>query len=313
MLLLLAVKTFAEVGSTMNLGIHVINNSDISNESVEYLKDRIGAILSQNGINSALHTVRFYIVAKPTVVSRSVTNGEPSMVSNKITITYRIGDVIDNHIFATFTESYHGVGQSEEKAWMNALTKVSNNQHFTSQLQTAKKDISNYYDRQSASLIDIAKSQAQTNNYDAALATLSVIPPNVKNYELVCNAIVDIYRSKCVFQNEQALLLAKRSWATSPNIDGAKAVCRELSGIESPSLDVLKQMDELYSKIERSLGLQDKREFELLKQKIANEQELAIHNADNEATLWSTAIQLGYDFLNRQVKPINIISSLFTW
>ena len=311
-LLLWSAKSVANVGSLLNLAIHV-TGSDIPTESVEYLKNKIAVILSENNFNSALNSDRFFIVAKPAIISKSITNGEPSMVSNKVSITFRIADVIDNRVFLTFTQTYHGVGQSEQKAWINALTKVKNTPQIANQLTTVKSEITAFYNRQSIELIGIALSQAQENEYEAALATLAVIPNSVKNYDSVRKAIVEIYQSKCAHQNAQALLTAKNSWATSPNQEGALMVCSELSKIVSPSSEVLQQMDDLYSQIGRSIEVQNTREFELMRQKLANEHELALHEADNETSLWSTAIQLGYDFLSRQIQPINILSSIFTW
>lgn len=311
-LLFWTIKSIAEVGSTMNLGIHVIG-SDIPEESAEYLKYRIAGLLSENGINTAVQSDRFFIVAKPKVISKSITSGEPTMVSNKIAITYHIGDAIDNRVFSTLIQTYHGVGQSEQKAWMNAVSKVKSTPQISEKLTIVKNEITDYFEKQSATLIAIAESQAQANEYDAALATLSSIPTTIANYNNVRKTIVEIYKERCDYLNAQSLLAAKNSWVSGQNREGANKACKELSNIVSPSPEVLSQMVELYSQMEKCIEIQDAREYELLRQQKANEQELAIHQADNETALWRDAIQLGCDLLCRQAKPINILSSFFTW
>lgn len=307
-----ATHLLASVGSTMNLGIYVVD-SDMPQECKQFLKDRISSILSDNDINSALSSNRFFIVAKPTVVSKRTTAGNPIMISEKISISFRIGDAVDNRIFTSFNIDCHGVGQSELKAWMNALSQLKNGPNFVSQFRKAKTDISAYYDSQSDNLIDLALSQAKTNDYDAALATLAVIPTSVSNYLNVRNALIKIYQEKCNYSNNQLILAAKNVWTSSPNSDGGTEACRYLGAIKNPSKIQAEQIDTLYNQISKRLEILDSREYELLKQQIKNAHELELHQSENETELWSIAIKLGSEILCRQNKPINILTSFFNW
>lgn len=307
-----SLRSIAGVGQAMNLGIHIIP-SEMPNDCVTYLNDKLASILSANKINTSFSSDRFFIVAKPTIVSKTISEGEPTIVSLKISITYRIGDAIDNRVFTAFTQTIHGAGVNELKSWMSALTKIKNDTIFASHLGEVKVDMTAYYDNQANILIKQSFSQAQNNEYDAALATLSLIPSAINNYDKVQQALVDIYKEKCSFNNTQSLLSAKNIWAASRDRNGALQACNKLSEIISPSQNVLQQMEELYTQMGKYIDMQDAREYELLKQKIANEHELALHAADNEASLLAKAIQLGYDFLCNQIKPLNIINSFFNW
>lgn len=302
----------SEVGNYMNLSIHIIE-TNIPPEYSDFLKDKISVLLSENGINSALSSNRFFIVAKPMIISQSITDSEPSMVSNKISITFRIGDVVENRVFSTFSQTYHGVGKSEQKAWSNAFAKIRSTPEISYILNSAKEQITAYYNKQSQELIKKAKAQAKSNDFDAALATLSTIPIYIDNYDEVRKTIVEIYLAKCDNHNEKALLSAKNYWASSQDREGATKACDVLSTITAPSSDIVAQANSLMSKIEKGISSLDKKEYELVQQKIANEHDLKIHEADNELALWTTAIQVGYDILCRQTTPTSILSTILTW
>lgn len=163
--------------SDFKLDVYVAENSDLGNAGVKFIETRLLAAISKFGISGSGANPRFFIGPVVNLLSKNITSTSPTKYLMNYEITLLAVDAINQTKFASYTFTSKGVGDSPDKACINAFTNEKFQQkEFYEFLKEAETKILNYYNKNCDVLIAEAEGEAKLRNYSSAYTILNNIP-----------------------------------------------------------------------------------------------------------------------------------------
>ena len=255
--------TICSFGQTDQLYISVVQpeRSEISAEAGKQLERKMTQLLTANGISSQDANNRFVITAKVDITSKDILPSTPQRISEKMDLTFLIGDVVENKIFETITISLIGIGINENKAFIAAINQVKPQKaELTEFLARAKNKIVEYYAVRCSQIIQQAQKLASGNEYDEAIYQLMQIP-DICDCAKECQDLMIEYTIK---RNDaiaaQLYNEAKVRWAASPTQQGASEVADIIAKIPVNTSSESK-VNSLINTINKKLRDDEKRQW----------------------------------------------------
>lgn len=341
--LLFALSSIVQ-GQTSHIYISVVqpDRNEIPSEAGKQLERKMIQLLTSNGISSQDANNRFVITAKADITSKDIVASTPQRVSEKIDLTFIVGDMVENKIFETVTIPLIGIGTNENKAFISAINQVKPQKaELVEFLEHAKRKIVDYYAVRCSQIIKDAQKLASANNFDEAIYQLMQVP-DICDCSKECQNLMIEYTIKR--NNAIAAQLyneAKARWAASPTSEGASEVADVIARIPAGTSSQ-KNIDALIKSINNKLREDEKREWAFkMKQyndaqkkekreyqlrvdkQIADNQmkreELdarKLHEAEEQATrrnMIDAAKSIGLGFVNNLPKSITYIKNVMSW
>ncbi|MDE6397663.1 MAG: hypothetical protein K2K84_10370, partial [Muribaculaceae bacterium] len=102
----------------------VVANDQIPEKAKQSLTTKMDQILTQNGFGASTKMDRFVMLAKCNVLEKDIAPTTPPRISQKIEVTFILGDILDNHIFSSISFELKGLGTNETKAWQTAFNNL---------------------------------------------------------------------------------------------------------------------------------------------------------------------------------------------
>lgn len=264
--------------------------NEIPQEAAQQLENRMHQLITANGIADTDPNGRFVITAKSFIVTKDIIGGAPQRISQKIDFTFVIGDIIENKVFESYTFSAIGIGINENKAYINAITKMkTNSPQFTSFVDKAKEKIIQYYAARCEQIILEAKQQAANHDYQQAIYQLMQVPNICDCAERCQTLMIEYYDAYTEFTATELLNEAKSKWASSPNADGAAMAADVIAQIPAGT-KVQSDLDALIAEINQKLREDEKREWAFKMKQYEDEQarqkrEFALRKQQQEADI----------------------------
>lgn len=312
LLSLFALNLYSNATSGIAINVYVPESTALQSESRGYLVDRVSQLLSDNNILGKNYSDRFYLISKVHVVEKKVVEGMPQRISQKIEITYKVGDAVDNIIYSTFSQTYIGIGTNETKSQINAFSQIKSNSSYTTFLNEAKERITEYYSQRCGSIIQEAKLCAQNKEYSKAIYNLSLIPYGVVCYNDGLALMKTLYSEKTEYENLTLLNKAQQVWSSNLNKEGAQKAISYLEQMKADQKNQ-KEIQELLASINAKLQANEAKEWEFMLKQYEYEQALKQQQEQNESDILGTCIQLGFEFLSNNFQPINLIENILLW
>ncbi|MDE6553888.1 MAG: hypothetical protein K2K98_13165 [Muribaculaceae bacterium] len=252
----------------------VVIGEGVPEASKKLLVSKMEQAMLQYGLGSMDHADRFVMLAKCNVLQKDVAPTTPPRISQKVEVTFIIGDVIENKTFASESMNLSGIGINETKAWQTAINGIkSSNPIFSTIFEHAYDKISMYYLENCTNIIDNARTLALTGNYDGAIATLMATPEICYEcYEKAMKAAVEIYQDKIDKEGTELLSKAKHAWAVSQDEKGADQAIAYLNEI-SVSSSSFADAEKLAALITEKVSSDKEREWQLKLQQYKDELE----------------------------------------
>ena len=182
------------------------------------LKNKLSKIATMNGLGGTQNS-RFIITSNISVLFQEVLPGPPRKVALTLEVNFYIGDGIEGTLFSSETMTIKGVGNSDTKAYIAALKQIkTNNPIFENFINNGKTKIIEYYNDKCDFILKNAEMQANKNDFDAAIATLTSIPEVCKEcYDKAMDLSSVIYKRKIENECQQNLtksnsLIAQDNW-----------------------------------------------------------------------------------------------------
>ena len=233
----------------------VVPEGDIPAQAARNLETKLTRAIAANGFADNGYVDRFVLTAQVDITSKDVVPSTPPRVSQKMDVTFMVGDVVENKVYSTCTVSLAGIGTNETKAFISAFSKVSpKQQDLQGMLQEAKEKILAFYTSHCNEIVTNARSLAGMQKYDEAIFRL-VSVPNVCSdcYKQCQEAAVSIYKQKVDAEGVALLNQAKAVWMKQPDASGAQEVANIISRIDPKSQnysEVVAFRNEVGSKLE---------------------------------------------------------------
>lgn len=331
-------------GQTSHIYISVVqpDRNEIPSEAGKQLERKMIQLLTSNGISSQDVNNRFIITAKADITSKNIVASTPQRVSEKIDLTFIIGDMVENKIFETITIPLIGIGTNENKSFISAINQVKPQKaELVEFLDHAKQKIVDYYAVRCSQIIKDAQKQASANNYDEAIYQLMLVPDICDCAKECQNLMIEYTIKRNNAQAAQLFNEAKARWAASPTSEGASDVADIIARIPAGTSSQ-KNVDALIKSINTKLREDEKREwaFKMKQYDDAQEKEKReyqlrvdkqiadnqmkreeldarkLHEAEEQATrrnMIDAAKSIGLGFVNNLPKSITYIKNVMSW
>ena len=246
--------------------------NEIPQEAAKLLEDKMHQLITANGVADTDPNCRFIITVKSNIVTKDIIGGAPQRISQKVDFTFMIGDVIENKVYESYTLSTIGIGINENKAYINAITKMKmNNPQFTQFLEKSKEKIIQYYAARCEQIKMEAKQQAANHNYQQAIYQLMQVPNICDCAEECQTMMIEYYENYTETTAAELFNDAKSKWASAPNAKGASMAADIIARIPAGT-KVQDGVDALIAEINEKLREDEKRDWEFKIQQYEDEQ-----------------------------------------
>lgn len=239
------------------------DGTNLTTDASSQLETKMQRLLTENGYADDEYAARFILTAKIDVVNKDVAPSTPTRISEKFDVTFFVGDVVENKVYASTTLHVTGIGINENNASISAINNIKpDNAKLKEMLAKAKSKIIDYYSSNCDEQIVRARALAGIGRYDEAISNIMSVPNVCSECFTKCQQLaLDIYQQKIDFQGRQLLEEAKGAWLKNNSHDGAVEVVSIINKIPIGS-SVYPKVEELRSEIKDSLDADEQRKLE---------------------------------------------------
>ena len=214
-----------------------------------YLENKLNQMLTKNGIAGLDYTGQFILTAFTTPLDKDIIPGPPAKISEKMEMNLYIADVYAKKVFSTTSVTLRGLGETETRCYLNALSHMPLQSPQLAQfIAEGKAKIIDYYDHEGEAIIKKAEFLAKTKQYEEAIYWVSLIPQQCKHYDAALATGKAIYQMYIDNQCNINLAAARQAWAAEQNANGAVAAGEYLANI-LPDAGCYGEAMELYKEI----------------------------------------------------------------
>lgn len=198
-----------------NVPIAVYIPSSIEQPAVRsLLENKLSMIVSQNGMSDDQLNPRFIIYPKISVLATERTTTPPVLTLVELQVSFFIADYVDNKKFASTSFTVKGGGQSEERAYLDAVKKIRNNAEIEKCLSMGKQKIMDYYNQFCDKVLLEATELVKQEQFYESITTLYSIPMASDCFEKAQSIITEAYAQSLQYNCEQNLHEAEKYFAT---------------------------------------------------------------------------------------------------
>lgn len=205
---LLAVAMPAAAASDCNISLSAVKGPQTENvpaATQEYLLTRLQTALHADGVSVDPGMGQFIICGKFNHTTEDVLAGPPKQYALVTNLTLYVGDTDSQTIYGSTTLELRGVGNSTERAYINAMRGLNGNNRQVQQFVSNVKDkIVAYFDQNYRQILAKAERAAARHNYDEALWIATSVPECSKGYAQASKQ-VDKYFQQYIDQEGIAL------------------------------------------------------------------------------------------------------------
>lgn len=211
-------------------------NSSLSDNLSQQVTSRLVNVLNQNGMMAAGDYGQFMLVPSFSNLFSETLAGPPAQTAVRLTLSLGVAGIDGGNVLASKQFELRGVGSSQERAYLNALSAISGRgSELKSFVDDAQRKIVTYFDRNYPTLLAKAKRAASQQRYDEAIYFTTLIPPCCKGYSEAETASEKYFKAYIDREGARLLNAAKGEFAVSPNADGAAAAYALLAQINPES------------------------------------------------------------------------------
>jgi tetratricopeptide (TPR) repeat protein len=215
----------------------------------QQLVNKMEQIAVQNGLGAAAANPRFCIVPMVNVLSKEITPTAPPMQAVNLEVTFYIVDAASQNIFSQTSIQVKGVGQTEDKAYIQALKGVNVKAgQFKGFVEKGKEKIIEYYNSQCDVVLKGAQALAGQKKYEEALYILLSVPDVcMECFDKSMDLSVEIYKQYANYKCTEYMAGAKAAWANM-NVDKAAEYLGKITPDMECYSEAVKLADEITQK-----------------------------------------------------------------
>lgn len=227
---------------------------NIPEEARLLLENKMKKIVLANGLSDDGIFERFVLTAKVNITTKDITPTAPPKVSQKMEVTFFVGDVIENKIYGSTSIMLAGIGENENKSFIQAFQRINaQNPKIQELLNNSKVRIIEYYSTNCEKILTEANLLKNSQNYDEAIAKLVSVPYVCEEcYTKANDEALNVYNEKI---NTEGLILiqqARSAWLVKRDYACGDSALTILSQI-NPQAACIPQAQELIEQINTHL------------------------------------------------------------
>lgn len=244
----------------ITLGAHIPAQAEnIPQGAKQFLLNKLGKIITDNGISDDVNNPRFILVPNVTVLSKNITPTAPPKIAYALEVTLYIGDGIGGNLFQSQSIMAKGVGTNELKAYTSAIKSINTSHPKIKKLiNDGKNEILAYYDQQCDAIGKKAAALEASGQTTKALITILNIPEASNCFNQQNRKIASLYKKAINEDCSRKLNAAKALWAGNQDLGTANAIGELLASIE-PRASCFSEVKSFYQKLsDRVMELSDR-------------------------------------------------------
>lgn len=266
LVLLSSIGVFAQSDAKIAVSIVMPEDATIPQASMSMLQNKMKAMVVQNGY-ADMAEQRFVLTASVDVLEKGYNS--TGILMQKMAVTFYIGDVLENKLYATTTLNTMGIGQSDIKVYNMAFQRLSPSApQIVQMLEQANRQVVDYYTTHYPNLIIETNRLVEVREYDDAIAKLITVPSICQeSYKDAQNRCIEIYKKKmealAVQQkaktDKEGLVLiqqAKTVWSSKQDYETASQALALLAQI-APEAGCIEQANEFIKTINDKLRVDE--------------------------------------------------------
>ena len=224
---------FAAETQFLPISVYAADNSENFPEGAKaMIENKLTQLLTRNGIAGLDYMGQFVLTVTTTPLDKDIIAGPPMKISEKMEMNLYIVDMYAKTVFSSTSFSVRGLGETENKCYLNAISRMPLQSPQIAQfIQEGKEKIIGYYDHEGEALIKKAQYLAKQKKYDEALFWVALIPQQSKHYDAALAAGQAIYQQYINNECNVNLAAARQAWAAHQNANGAEAAGEFLAKI----------------------------------------------------------------------------------
>ena len=196
------------------------------------IENKLTQILTRNGIAGIDYVGQFLLTVTTTPLDKDVIPGPPMKIREKMEMNLYIVDAFAKTVFSSTSLTVQGLGETENKCYMNAISRMPLQSPALSKfIDEGKQKIISYYDHEGEALIKKAEYLSSQKQYEEAMYYVSLIPQQSKHYDAALKAGQAIYQKYLNNECNINLAAARQAWAAQQNAIGAAAAGEYLAKI----------------------------------------------------------------------------------
>lgn len=236
----------------------IVLDDNIPAGAHKQLENKMTQIAAKSGCAATANS-RFIITCSADVLTKDITPSAPPMHAYTVALNFYVGDGVEGRLFSSYTIECKGVGQTPDKAYINALKNVRvNDPGFKAMVDKGKKEIIAYYNTYCDIIISDAQNMVERHEYSAAIDVLTGVPMVCEEcYRRAQDESVVAYKAWRDEVCQMALNKAQAAWATRD----AKAAAEALNYVPTDGACV-KDADKLKKEIAAKLDAKERQEWE---------------------------------------------------
>lgn len=211
----------------------VEQGNDIPDDVNDLLMTRLATAVTATGVMANPDADRFFITGKVSHLNKDVVAGPPINHTIHSILTLYVGDIITQKVYATTTFELRGVGTSESRAFINAMSQLNGKSNKLQQfVEKGRQKVLDYYNKEYPTLLKQAQQAASLKNYEEALNIVTAIPECCVGYDKASKLTLSIYDKYINNQCHWLVSEARSAWAASPDEYGAEKAYSYLTQID---------------------------------------------------------------------------------
>lgn len=249
------------------------------------LSQKLSNIVSANNIQSSIGDSRFILTCDVSEESKDVLATAPIKIAYVLDINLYIGDGIEGVKYISNSFKTKGVGETEEKAYLNALKNL--NAHSLAMkdfVLKGKERIIGYYEDNKDKILASIHSAITGKDFDRSIYEICLIPMEVSYYEEV-QSLAGIVQSIIINNKAQnELMKAKSMWAANQDNETANSIIDIVSNI-NPAADCYNEAKTFIESVKKRLEQINNREWAEYKAKMEHERQMEVRRETNRNKL----------------------------
>ncbi len=183
--------------------------------SQRMLQNKMMQIASQNGLGATEERAQFAMVPVISIITQDVTPTAPPQIAMTLEVSLYIVDAVSQNIFSQTSMELRGVGNTEDRAYSQALRNLNPRQgQFRGFVEKGKEKIIEYYNSQCDVIISGSQALAAQQQYEEALFLLMSVPDVSRECFNTCMTLTaDLYQQYADQKCTEYLSEGQAAWA----------------------------------------------------------------------------------------------------
>lgn len=290
--LMALMASFGAYAQDCEMPLHVVvyqGAQPLDATSINLMTNKLRQIVVKNGIVGGSDASNFAITANVDIINKEIIAGSPTKYIYVLNVNLYIADTYDQKIYASTSVEVRCAGNSETKAFVEGIKRVSpSNADVQAFVKAGKEKILAYYDKNYKNIIKKAKAKAVLYEYEEALFLLMAVPVCSTGYDACMAEVKTIFQQYVDRLCDENLANAQAAWMSGFSKENAKRAAVFLSEIY-PDAACYSQAQALMKEIKKHMGEEWKFEMkqwdgivEVEKQRLTYAREIAIAFAQNQ-------------------------------